>query len=96
MHSPAELAAYLALTGQVLIDGPACQDFADQLSEADDLDAVIVWLKRRGGRYPASLPGSQLQGFCLAAAIRATTANPLSDHALVKKPLKREAFAKQS
>jgi len=50
VHSPGELAAYLALTERVLIDGPACQAFADQFSEDDDLDAVIFWLKRQGGR----------------------------------------------
>lgn len=50
VHSPEELAAYLALTERVLIDSPACQAFDDQLSEADDLDEVIFWLKRRAGR----------------------------------------------
>ena len=49
VHSPAELAAYLALTERVLIDGPVCQNFDDQLSENDDLDEVIFWLKRRAG-----------------------------------------------
>lgn len=50
VHSPEELAAFLALTERVLIDGPACRDFDEQLSEADDLDEVIFWLKRRAGR----------------------------------------------
>lgn len=50
LHTPKELASYLALTERVLIDGPSCQDFDSQLSEDDDLDEVIFWLKRRAGR----------------------------------------------
>jgi hypothetical protein len=47
VYTPAELADYLALIERVLIDGPVCQDFDNQLSDEDDLDTVIFWLKRR-------------------------------------------------
>lgn len=50
VHTPAELAEYLALTERVLSDGPVCQDFDTQLSDEDDLDTVIFWLKRRARR----------------------------------------------
>lgn len=50
VHTAKELSDYLALTERALIDGPACQDFANRFSEDDDLDEVIFWLKRRAGR----------------------------------------------
>lgn len=50
VHRPEELSEYLALSERVLIDGPACEDFDNQLSADDDLDEVIFWLKRRAGR----------------------------------------------
>lgn len=50
VHTAQELSDYLVLTERALIDGPACQDFANRFSEDDDLDDVIFWLKRRAGR----------------------------------------------
>lgn len=50
IHAPEALAQYLALTERVLLDAAVCTAFESQLSEADDVDEVIFWLKRRAGR----------------------------------------------
>lgn len=49
VHAPEELAEYLALAERVLADAATCADFDSQLSEADDVEEVIFWLKRRVG-----------------------------------------------
>lgn len=50
VHAPEELAQYLALSERVLVDATVCADFERQHSDADDVDEVIFWLKRRAGR----------------------------------------------
>ena len=50
VHSPDELAQYLVLAERVLIDTATCADFDGQLSDADDVEEVVFWLKRRAGR----------------------------------------------
>lgn len=50
VHSPEELALYLALVERVLVDAAACEAFEGQLSDADDVEEVVFWLKRRAGR----------------------------------------------
>lgn len=50
VHAPEALAQYLALTERVLVDATVCAAFESQLSEADDVDEVTFWLKRRAGR----------------------------------------------
>lgn len=50
IHSPDELAQYLALAERVLVDASTCADFEKQLSDADDVDEVVFWLKRKAGR----------------------------------------------
>lgn len=50
IHSHDELAQYLALAERVLVDASMCADFEKQLSDADDVDEVVFWLKRRAGR----------------------------------------------
>lgn len=50
VHSPDELAEYLALAERVLVDKATCADFEGQLSDADDIDEVVFWMKRRAGR----------------------------------------------
>lgn len=50
VHSPDELEQYLTLAERVLGDTATCADFEMQLSDADDVDEVVFWLKRRVGR----------------------------------------------
>ena len=50
VHAPDELAEYLALTERVLVNATVCRDFEAQLSDADDVEEVMFWLKRRVGR----------------------------------------------
>lgn len=50
IHIQEELAQYLALAERVLADAASCEAFECQLSDADDVDEVIFWLKRRSGR----------------------------------------------
>jgi len=50
IHSPDELAQYLALAERVLVDRATSAEFDAQLSDADDVDEVIFWMKRRAGR----------------------------------------------
>lgn len=50
IHIQAELAQYLALAESVLFDAASCEAFDSQLSDADDVDEVIFWMKRRSGR----------------------------------------------
>ena len=50
VHTQEELAQYLALAERVLVDAAACEAFESQLSDADDVEEVIFWLKRRSGR----------------------------------------------
>lgn len=50
IHSPDELAEYLALSERVLVEPSTCADFKKQLSDADDVEEVVFWLKRKAGR----------------------------------------------
>ncbi|NTV71380.1 MAG: hypothetical protein HGA71_14695 [Azonexaceae bacterium] len=50
IHIQDELAQYLVLAERVLIDAAACTAFESQLSDADDVEEVVFWLKRRSGR----------------------------------------------
>lgn len=50
LHEPEELSQYLALAERVLVDVASSADFDAQLSDADDIDEVVFWLKRRAGR----------------------------------------------
>lgn len=50
IHIQEELAQYLALAERVLVDATLCEAFENQLSDADDVEEVIFWLKRRSGR----------------------------------------------
>lgn len=50
IHFPDELAQYLSLAERVLGDTATSVDFEKQLSDADDVDEVVFWLKRRAGR----------------------------------------------
>lgn len=50
IHIQEELAQYLALAERVLVDATLCEAFDNQLSDADDVEEVIFWLKRRSGR----------------------------------------------
>jgi hypothetical protein len=50
VHTHQELAQYLALAERVLVDAASCEAFESQLSDADDVDEVVFWLKRRSGR----------------------------------------------
>ena len=50
IHSPDELAQYLALAERVLVDAATCADFDAHLSDEDDVEEVIFWMKRRAGR----------------------------------------------
>lgn len=47
---PEELAQYLALAECVLVDAASCEAFERQLSDAEDVEEVVFWLKRRSGR----------------------------------------------
>lgn len=49
VHSPDELSQYLALAERVLVDVETCEDLDGQFSDADDVDEVIFWMKRRAG-----------------------------------------------
>lgn len=44
------LAQYLALAERVLVDAAATEAFEGQLSDADDVEEVVFWLKRRAGQ----------------------------------------------
>lgn len=50
VHEPEELAQYLALAERVLVDSATCADFDAQLSDVDDVEEVVFWMKRRAGR----------------------------------------------
>ena len=50
VHTPDELVQYLALAERVLINPTVCMGFEGQLSDADDVDEVVFWLKRRAAR----------------------------------------------
>lgn len=50
IHSPDKLMQYLALAERVFVDKATCVDFEGQLSDADDVDEVVFWMKRRVGR----------------------------------------------
>lgn len=50
IHVQEELVQYLALAERVLVDATAIEDFEAQLSDADDVEEVVFWLKRRAGR----------------------------------------------
>lgn len=50
IHIQEVLAQYLALAERVLVDAASCEAFESQLSDADDVEEVIFWLKRRSGR----------------------------------------------
>ena len=47
LHGPGELVEYLTLTESVLVNKPACEDFAARFGDDDDPDEIIFWLKRR-------------------------------------------------
>ena len=53
IHTQEELAQYLAVAERVLIDTASCEAFESQLSDADDVEEVVFWLKRRTGRSVA-------------------------------------------
>lgn len=50
IHSPDELAQYLALAERVFVEAAACADFDNQLSNACDVEEVVFWLKRRAAK----------------------------------------------
>ena len=50
IHAQEALSQYLALAERVLVDAPAIEAFEGQLSDADDVEEVVFWLKRRAGR----------------------------------------------
>lgn len=50
IHAPEPLAQYLALAERVLVDAAAIEAFEGQLSDADDVEEVVFWLKRRAAR----------------------------------------------
>lgn len=50
LHVQEELAQYLALAERVLVDAASCAAFESQVSDADDVEEVVFWLKRRSGR----------------------------------------------
>lgn len=50
IHIQEELAQYLALAERVLVDAASCAAFESQLTDVDDVEEVIFWLKRRSGR----------------------------------------------
>lgn len=50
LHEPEDLAQYLALAERVLVDAATCADFDAQLSDADDVEEVVFWMKRRAVR----------------------------------------------
>lgn len=50
VHNQDELAQYLAFAERVLVDAASCAAFESQLSDADDVEEVVFWLKRRSGR----------------------------------------------
>jgi len=49
VHTQEELTTYLALAEQVLVDAATCADFERQLSDIEEVDEVVFWLKRRAG-----------------------------------------------
>lgn len=50
IHIQEELAQYLALAERVLVDAASCEAFESQLSDVDDVEEVVFWLKRWSGR----------------------------------------------
>jgi len=44
------LAQYLALVERVLVDAAAIEAFEGQVSDADEVEKVVFWLKRQAGR----------------------------------------------
>lgn len=50
IHVQEDLAQYLALAERVLVDAATREAFESQLSDADDVEEVVFWLKRRSGR----------------------------------------------
>ena len=50
IYIQAELAQYLALAESVLVDAASCEAFDSQLSDADNVDEAIFWMKRRSRR----------------------------------------------
>lgn len=50
IHVQEELAQYLTLAERVLVDAASCEAFESQLSDADDVEEVVFWLKRWSGR----------------------------------------------
>lgn len=50
LHDPEKLTDYLMLAERVLVDALACDAFAAQVHENDELHEVIGWLKRRVAR----------------------------------------------
>lgn len=50
VHAPDELAQYLAHTERVLVDAATCADFDEQLSDENDGEEAVFWMKRRAGR----------------------------------------------
>lgn len=50
VHIEEELAQYLTLAERALFDTASCAAFESQLSDADDVEEVVFWLKRRSGR----------------------------------------------
>lgn len=50
VHNQDELAQYLTIAERVLVDAVSCAEFESELSDADDVEEVVFWLKRRSGR----------------------------------------------
>lgn len=50
VHNQNELAQYLTIAERVLVDAASCAAFESQLSDADDVEEVVFWLKRQSGR----------------------------------------------
>ena len=50
LHMPDALAQYLALAERVLVDAAALEAFEGQLSDEDEVEDVVFWLKRWGGQ----------------------------------------------
>lgn len=49
LHTPDALAQYLTLAERVLVDAGTIGAFEAQLSDADEEEEVVFWLKRRAG-----------------------------------------------
>lgn len=50
VHNQEALTQYLALAEHVLVDATASKAFENQLSDADDVEEIVFWLKRRARR----------------------------------------------